>query len=85
MSFLQTLSHLVNTSSSHKNSWIVCGFAQEFLWSGGKHDRPGQKIKDSASLVVCTQKIFLLGGCRFFVSDVISGGLLAHLGHFSWP
>jgi len=22
----------------------------------------------------------LLGGCRFFVSDVISGGLLGHLG-----
>jgi len=22
----------------------------------------------------------LLGGCRFFVSDIISGGLLGHLG-----
>jgi len=30
----------------------------------------------SASLVDCTQtKNFLLGGCSFFVSDVISGGL----------
>jgi len=36
--------------------------------------------KDAASLLVCTQKNFLLGGCRFFVSDVISGGLLGHLG-----
>jgi len=26
------------------------------------------------------EKNFLLGGCRFFVSDVISGGLLGHLG-----
>ena len=26
------------------------------------------------------KKDFLLGGCRFFVSDVISGGLLGHLG-----
>ena len=26
------------------------------------------------------EKIFLVGGCRFFVSDVISGGLLGHLG-----
>jgi len=35
---------------------------------------------DTASLLVCTrQKIFLLGGCGFFVSDVISGGLLDHL------
>jgi len=37
--------------------------------------------KDAASLLMCTQKkFFLLGGCRFFVSDVISGGLLGHLG-----
>jgi len=33
-----------------------------------------------ASLVLCTEKIFLLGGCGFFVSDVISGGLLGYLG-----
>jgi len=31
--------------------------------------------KDVASLLVC---IFLLGGCGFVVSDVISGGLLGH-------
>ena len=36
--------------------------------------------KDAGSLLVCTQKIYLLGGCGFFVSDVISGGLLGHLG-----
>ena len=36
--------------------------------------------KDAASLLVCTQKYFLLGGYGFFVSDVISGGLLGHLG-----
>jgi len=36
--------------------------------------------KDAASLLVCTLKKFLLGGCVFFVSDVISGGLLGHLG-----
>ena len=27
-----------------------------------------------------SKKYFLLGGCGFFVSDVISGGLLGHLG-----
>jgi len=36
--------------------------------------------KDSASLLVCTPKKFCLGGCGFFVSDVISGRLLGHLG-----
>jgi len=35
--------------------------------------------KDSASLLVCTRKKFLLGGLGFFVSDVISGGLLGQL------
>jgi len=38
--------------------------------------------KDVASLPVCTQKNFLVGGYRFFVSDIISGGLLGHLGPF---
>ena len=42
---------------------------------------PVKGSKDVASLVACTQKkIFLGGGCRFFVSDVISRGLLGHLG-----
>ena len=37
--------------------------------------------KDAASLLVCTRKnFFLLGGFVFFVSDVICGGFLGHLG-----
>jgi len=36
--------------------------------------------KDVASLVVCTQKNILFGGCGFFVRGVISGGLFGHLG-----
>jgi len=37
--------------------------------------------KNAASLLVCTRKkIFCLGGAGFFVSDIISGGLLGHLG-----
>jgi len=36
--------------------------------------------KYAASLLVCTQKKFLLGGCGFFASDVISGGLQGHFG-----
>jgi len=34
--------------------------------------------KDAASLLVCTRKKIITWGCRFFVSDVISGGLLGH-------
>jgi len=36
--------------------------------------------KDSASFPACTQKKFIGWRCRFFVSDVKSGGLLGHLG-----
>jgi len=38
--------------------------------------------KDAASLLVRTRKKFFDWECRFFVSDVISGGLLGHPGPF---
>jgi len=38
-----------------------------------------QVSKDAASLVVCTQKNFLVG-VGFFVSDVVSRGLFGHPG-----
>jgi len=42
---------------------------------------PVKVSKEAASLLVCTRKKkFLLRGCGFFVSDIISGGLLGHLG-----
>jgi len=41
---------------------------------------PVKVSKDTASHLVCTRKKFLLGEWVFFVSDVISGGLLGHLG-----
>jgi len=41
---------------------------------------PVKVSKDAASLLVCTQKKFFAWGCGFFVSDVVSGGLLGHLG-----
>jgi len=41
----------------------------------------GQKLKRRGkSYSLHSKKNFLVGGCRFFVSDVISGGLLGHLG-----
>jgi len=36
--------------------------------------------KDAASLIVCTRKKNFCWGCGFVVSEVISGGLLGHLG-----
>jgi len=43
--------------------------------------RPGKSLKRrSKSSSLHSKKKFLLGECGFFVSDVISGGLLEHLG-----
>jgi len=36
--------------------------------------------KHAAGLLVCARKKFFAWGLRFFVSDVMSGGLLGHLG-----
>jgi len=55
------------------------GFAWDFLWSSMLY-KPDKVSKDVASLLVCTRKNFFAWGCRFFVSDVISGGLLGQLG-----
>jgi len=65
-----------------KKSLNARGFAQEFLWSGMLY-RPGKSLKKRGkSSSLHSKKNFLLAGCGFFVSDVISGGLL---GHFAWP
>jgi len=54
------------------------GFAQEFLRSSQRY-KPGKRLKRrSKSSSLHLKKI--LGGADFFVSDVISGGLLSHLG-----
>jgi len=43
--------------------------------------RPGKSLKRRGkSSSLHQKKFFLLGGCGFFVSDVISGGLLGQLG-----
>jgi len=55
------------------------GFAREFLWSGQRY-RPGKRLKRcSKSITLHFQKNFAWG-CRFFVSDVISGRLLGYFG-----
>jgi len=56
------------------------GFVQEFLRSSMLY-RPSKSLKRcSKSSSLHSKKYFLLGGCRFFVSGVISGGLSGYLG-----
>jgi len=55
-------------------------FARKFLWSC-MLNIPGKSFKRCGkSSSLHSKKNFLLGECGFFVSDVISGGLLGHLG-----
>jgi len=65
---------------SEKKHLNARGFLREFLRSGMLY-RPGKSLKrhgKSSSLHL--KKIFLLRGCGLSVSDVISGGLLGHVG-----
>jgi len=65
---------------SEKKRLKACGFAREYLHSCTGYG-PGRSVKRrSKSSSPHSKKIFLLGGCVFFVSDVISGGLFGHLG-----
>jgi len=65
---------------SKKKTLNARGFAREFLRSGILY-RPGKSLKRRGkSFSLHWSKNFLLGGCVFFVSDIISGGLLGHLG-----
>jgi len=55
------------------------GFAQEYLCSSTGYI-PGRSVKrHGKSSGLHSKKNFLLGGWSFFVSDVISEGLLGHL------
>ena len=65
---------------SEKKRLNARGFVQEFLRSGMLY-RPGISLKRRGkSSSLHSKKIFCLGGTGFFLSDVISGGLLGHLG-----
>jgi len=56
------------------------GFARKYLRSCMRYG-PGRSVKRRGkSSSLHSKKNFLLGGCGFFVSDVISEGLLGHLG-----
>jgi len=66
---------------SEKKHLNAHGFAREFLWSCMLY-RPGKSLKRRGkSSSLHSKKNFCLGG-GFFISDVISGGLL---GHLAWP
>jgi len=63
-----------------KKSLNALGFAREFLRSCSGYG-PGRSVKRRGkSSSLHSKKMFLLGGCGFFVSDVISGGPSCHLG-----
>jgi len=65
-----------------KNSWIARGFAQEYLRSCTGYG-PGRSVKRRGkSCSLKSKKFFLVGECRFFVSDVISGVFFGHHGQF---
>jgi len=77
---LLTLWRPVAFGDEKKPHWNAHVFAWEFLWSG-KCYRHGRSIKRRGkSSSLHSKKIFLVGGCGIFVSDVISRGLLGHLG-----
>jgi len=66
-----------------KKSLTAHGFVQEFLWSGMLY-RPGKSLKRrSKSSSLHSKQKFIAWVCWFFVSDVINGGLLGHLGPLS--
>jgi len=64
-----------------KRTWLCTGISLLLFGLQLKRLKLVEASKDAASLLVCTRKkYFCLGACGFFVSDVISGGLLGHLG-----
>jgi len=78
--YLLILWHPQGFGDFRKKHLNAHGFAQEFIRSGMLY-RPGKSLKrHGKSSRLHLKKNFLLGGCGFFVSDVISGGLLGHLG-----
>jgi len=65
---------------SEKKHLNARDFAREFLQSDMLY-RPSKSLqRRGKSSNLHLKKNFLLGGCRIFVSDVISGGLLGHFG-----
>jgi len=69
---------------SGNNPRIARGFARELLWSSLRY-RPGKSLKRRGKSSGLHSKNIFAWGLWFFVSDVISGGLLGHLGPLTWP
>jgi len=87
MMILMSKMMFFNTLASGQNRGFLKKNTEMHVVLSGNYSAPVRvtdvvKVsKDAASLLVCTQKEnFLVGGCEFFVSDVISGGLIGHLG-----
>ena len=77
---LDTLASSRKMGFSKKKHRNASGFVLELLRSCTDYG-PGRSVKRCGkSSRVHSKKIFLVGVCGFFLSDVISGGLLGHLG-----
>ena len=75
-----TLRRPAKKGDFRKKHWNARGFAWELLCSCMGYG-PGWSVKRSSkSSSWHSKKFFLVGGCGFFVSDIISGGLLGSLG-----
>jgi len=80
MSGLNSLASGCFRGFSEKKRLNAHCFVLEFLWSSMLYT-PGKSLKRRSKYSsLHSKKIVLLGGYGFFVSDVISGRLLGHLG-----
>jgi len=74
-----TLWHPGGFGDFRKKCLNARGFAWEFIRSDMLY-RPSKSLKRHGQSSSLHSKKFFAWGLRFFVSDVISGGLLGHLG-----
>jgi len=74
-----TLFRLAAFGDLRKKHRNARGFAQEFLRSGQRY-RPDKRLKRHDKSSSLHSKKFFGWGVKIFWSDIISGGLLGHLG-----
>ena len=77
---LNTLASGCFRGFSKKKHLNARGFVQEYLRSCTGYELGQSVQRRGKSSSLHSEKFFLLRECGFFVSDVISGGLLGHLG-----
>jgi len=79
-----TLWQLGGFGDFRKKRLNACGFVLEYLRCYTGYG-PGRSVKRRGKFSSLHSKKFFAWEMSFFVSDVISGGLLGDLAHFAWP